>query len=1828
MSYRISLFVLLTLFACSKKSPEDAPLSYPLETARMVSHVSGGVLASTDPIRVRFVSPVVGKSQVGQVLRTRVFRFVPSIDGLATWEDVRTLVFKPNAPLALRTVYSGELSMVDVFPQHKDLKPLIIQFEVAGRELVALEADFELPDANDPQRLVFSGQISFNERADSSAVSDAVALRLGDQRLALYWRVLSDGKTHDFTSAVITRTREAQELAMHIDRADLELSQDYDNTWSLPPLSVLSVVKIEKHTDRDRPRVSIIFSDDLDFGQDIAGLITVDPPQQLQLNALGKTVGVVGDFLYGQSYALTVHPGIRSRWGIALAQPHTETVVFDDIKPRMRFARDGVFLPTSGNRKIRFQTVNVSRVHLKIEKVFESNLVQFLQDERVDGSRGRTRGVYPYRMRRVGVNVVDKKLDIGGEKNVWLQHDLDLDDLISKDEMGLYLIGLTFGAEDMLYGDPVEAAEARQQRRRYRGTDYYNNPYSRGYVYQHGRIYKPVVVSDIGLTHQKAHERYLVYATHLEDARPLPGVTITLRTYQNQIVEQKVTDRNGLADFSPVKSDVFYIEAEKDGQRSFIKPVDMAWNLSTFDTGGQDPAPDGVRAFFYTERGVYRPGDDIHLSAIVRNHNHTFPDGHPVSLAFYNPLGQRVLTQTNRDGKDGFYTFDLSSSADAPTGNWRAEIDVGSRTFNHRVKVETIVPFRLKVFLDPQLAERDRVLKADLRSTYLFGNPAADLKASVDITLRSSPPVFPKFEGFSFVNQAVEFKPITTNIFKGALDKEGKAAVSWQLPSLSEAPSRLSAILRARVLEKGGRPNSTARTVHIDPFEVYVGLHKPDMDYGFTRINASLEVPVVAVTPDGEAAPGRTLMYRVFHNENYWWWEYDSRDQFRLRFKRDFSTKKILETSIISQDHPVPVAFTPEEKGEYLIEVADADGHKASLFIRAYPWGSLPASGRDAGALVLKTDRENYAPGEIAVVSFPVPDTSSVLVTVSRGGNVVHSRWHTPSTRNTAQVEIPITEGMAPNAYVTVSVIQPHRQTANDRPLRMYGIVPLRVVDPNTRLDLTLTAPDELKPDDSFGVVVQTDDGKPAQLTLSVVDEGLLDITQFSTPDPWRAFFSKLRLGLHISDLFGQVIGVNIGDVFKTFAIGGDVALAAYRRDRLHEEQKQRFKSVSLFEGPVATDDQGRAVVSFVMPNYVGSVRIMVVAVRGNAYGSVEKTVPVKTDLMVLPTLPRVLRPGDRVAVPATVFAMRDSLGPVEVAISTEGLLRVDGQARDTIVFQKAGEEDVLFMCTVPNAIGDARVEITATAGDVVTTHTTNLTISPSSPRISADDTREIRPGQAVALPIPDRGISGSNRARLTLHTRPNMKLGNRLLWLVRYPYGCVEQVVSAAFPQLYLKDILMVSDKSNEIAREIDDHINAAIRRLRRFRLSSGALSYWPGRSDPSLWGTLYAGHFLIEANALGYYVPDDLFYSWVQYEQSRALTTRDDLMIRTYRVYLLALANQPALGAMNLLKESSLRDMTDVEKWLLAAAYYRAGSSAIANEILRNAGTLANQDNRWESTFGSALRDRAMILSAMIDFQRWEEADPLADEIALALASEMWYSTQSSSFALLALGKHIRATEGDQPLRLTGSVTLPGGEAVPFDSDSRFYNIDIESGFGQSVRVQLNPESTVTRAFATLEWSGVPLRADAVAESRSLQLDVRWRDDDGFPVYPDTLKQGATFWGHFSVKNTSVAHIREIALTQLLPSGWEIENTRLSGAPMPRWTSNLRLGREAYFDMRDDRATYFFDISPASNTQNFVVKLNAVTVGTFTLPPALVEAMYNNEIKAVVPGRTVVVR
>ncbi|MDE3001442.1 MAG: MG2 domain-containing protein [Gemmatimonadota bacterium] len=1820
------------LAGCASKRNDSGSITYSPETARLVSHVTSDLIRAGDAIRVRFVSPVVPGNRVGKSPERDVFTFVPGINGAVSWEDRRTLLFRPDAPLPFRQKYRGAVDLAALFPQHRNLQPLEFAFHVAGREIVSLNADFELYEKDDPRRVVYKGRVLFSEKTSLEQVRRAGRLSLGREPLALAWTADEEGNTFAFVSDPIARGTDRRELRFSLDGAVLEISRDYRDKRTLAPVTEMKIVKVEGRVDGRQPGLAVEMTDDLDPRQDLRGLIAVDPPMDIRVSAAGRKIHVSGEFEHGRHYTLTIHPGIRSRWGAATASEHTETVEIPDLKPRIRFSEDGMILPTVNRRRVRFRTVNVSQARLRIKQVFDSNLGQFLQSQSLKSGVDRRRDFHSWAVNRVGVGIVDTVLEIGQVRNRWLQHELDLNALLDPSEKGPLLLSLSFKHVDMLYGAPGEAEEAQKQWRWNRQLwDYRSHPFSPGYVNTHGRVFKPVIVSDIGLTYKQAHRQHVVYARDINSAAPMSGVAVTLRTFQNQVAGRGVTDRHGAVTLSGGERDVFYVEAEKDGQKSIIKCNEMAWNLSTFDTGGAATPPDGVRAFVYSERGVYRPGDEVHLSLIARNSEQTFPENHPVTLKLFNPRNQLVLERTARTGRDGFYVFSFRTDPDDPTGNWRARLEVGSRTFDHTVKVETVAPYRLRVRIEPEkenLTPDDEELRLVLASNYLFGNPAAGLDAEVTVDFSHEARKFANYPGFSFTNEAVAYKPSRTRIFKGGLDAEGRARVRWRLPVFGTEPSAVRVRIEATVLEKGGRPNRSRETLALDPYVRYVGVRKPQFDYGYARLGSSLEIPVVLVTAQGEAAPGLPLEYRIYRSTMHWWWEYESRDQFRLKFKTDQYTEQIGSGDLFSQSAPVPLVFTPEERGEYLVEVTDAAGHTAAFFMRAYPWGEAQADPKSAGMLALKTDRKAYVPGDSALVTFPAPRQGAILVSVEQDRRILQTRWHEPDGRpDEFRVSVPVTRDMAPTAYVGVSVLQPYTQTMNDRPIRLYGVVPLNVSDPDTRQEITLRMPGELAPESPFQILVETGDGAPAQFTLAVVDEGLLALTGFAAPDAWQSFYRKRRLGVVTHDVYSHVIGANKGDVFKTFAVGGGFA---YRASQLEPARAKRFKAVSLFRGPIETDAQGRAAVDFEMPDYTGSVRVMAVSASKGRYGKAETSVPVKTDLMVMPTLPRVLGPGDRITVPVTVFAMVDSIGPTVVSIDTEGPVSVVGPARQEIDFSISEEQECSFTLQAAPAVGLARVVVTAAAPDIVADHETDLNVRPSSPRTYASQEQDVRPGQTVRFTVPAGGMPGTNRARVVLRRHPDFGMTHRLLRLVRFPYGCIEQTVSTAFPLLYLNTFLDGVKFAGDATVEIDRFINTAIRKLRKFKLASGGFAYWPGANTVSTWGSLYAGHFLIEAAKLGYHVPQDLMANWMRYEKSRSLTVKDSLMARVYRVYLLALAGEYQIGPMNLLKETGISDMNDTQKWLLAAAYHLAGVERTAAQILIPAGKRVEEYNESGGTYGSGMRDLAIILNTLVMFERWSEADEVAKELGLALASQKWYSTQTTGFMLLSLGKYVRSLDSgeDGPPVIAGTIHLPDGREVPFETDRSAFHVEVKEGFGGDLAVTLDSTSTVTRAFATLDWDGVPLDGDEGETSSKLALTVAWRSDDGAPVDPAELTQGENFWGHFRVRNPSVAReIEELALVQVLPAGWEIDNPRLSDRTAPKWTKRLNLNREEYMDARDHRVMWFFDFKSRRDL-DFVVRLNAVTSGSFRLPATVVEAMYDRSYRATTAGRRVEVK
>ena len=1454
------------------KLPSPESLSHDEATARLVSHATSGLLTPGEPVRVRFQEGALLPEALASPLPASVFSFSPSVSGKLAWEDSRTLIFLPSKALEPRTAYRGTVDLEKLVGKRAENRKLNLFFSVRGREVENLTADLKPADPAKPRFLEYTGSVAFTEAPDKAVLEKAARLEVAGRDVPLVFTEGRNARHFQFTAGPLERTLERKEIVLTLDGKRLGLSATAERRDILEARDRVSLLSVEPADKERQGSFRLVFSDDLAPDQDLTGLVRVEPQVRTSLRKSGKTVLLSGDFKPGSRYQLKVASGVRSRQGAKTDKETERSLKVEDLKPELSFVQGGVFLPTTGDRKIFIRTVNLKRARIEVKKVFENNLVQFLQTEQLSSSKTRNQEFESSALNRVGVTVAAERIEIGETRNVSLVSELDLRKLIAPKDRGVYIVSLNFQREDMLWSTDDNAG------RHYGGDEYYTNPSSDGYLWTRGRIYKPLMVTDLGLTWKAGLDTHTIFVTDLLTASPVRGALVKLMTYQNQTAAEGYTDNEGKIVFSGLGTEVFFVTAERDGQRSVLKSNEMAWNLASFDTNGVEIPGDGIRAYLYTDRGVYRPGDTVHLAALIRNADGTFPENHPVSLKFTNPRGQERYKEAKRSGSDGFYSFSVETKDDDPTGTWNAALTAGGSTFQLPVKIETIVPNRLKVLLDPKpdkLGPEDGELKLGLTSTYLFGAPAAGLDYEATVRFFSREPKFPDRPDYSFMNEILDYPPAELDTVKDRLDETGKAelAWNWSISDLGEPPGALLLQVDARVLEKGGRAVRETKTLPYDPYPYYVGLKKPELAYGYTQIGEDLSVPCVVLDTKGEPAEGKNLTYKIYRNARSWWWEYDSVEAFRVRYKSDAQTVLIKEGELVSKDGPVVIGFKPETWGEYFLEVeiindTPSQGHRAGFFFRASSWGDQ-TGGENEGIMTVKPDRPVYHPGERARITLATPSSGYLLATVEKGDRLLSSSWRRIEGNETT-VEVPITREMVPNAYLSVSLLQPHGKASNDRPLRMYGIAALKVEDASTREELNLKLPEVLRPNQDFTVEVRTGSGGPAQFTVAVVDEGLLDLTRFPSPDAWKSFFAKQRLGLATIDLFSQVLGAYKDDIFRTFAIGGaEEAKSLAERElsgKKEDSRVKRFKPVALFSGVLKTDEQGRGKATFSMPNYLGSVRVMVLSAKGARYGSVSKAVPVRSDIILLPTLPRVFGPGEKIRVPATIFVLEDGIPAVDVEIEAEGPLKITGPKSQRIETAKNSETDVYFELETLAAVGSARVSITAKGGSATTREVTDILVRASSPVLYKSEQITLKPGERRTFSVETGGLPGTNKTKLTIQRRGDLKLGNRLSWLVHYPYGCIEQTTSAAFPQLYLKDFLATSAEN----KAIDANINAAIERIKSFQTPSGGFAYWPGQTEPNPWGTNYAGHFLLEARALGYAVPQDLLDKWVRFQQS----------------------------------------------------------------------------------------------------------------------------------------------------------------------------------------------------------------------------------------------------------------------------------------------------------------------------------------------------------------------
>ena len=758
---------------------------------------------------------------------------------------------------------------------------------------------------------------------------------------------------------------------------------------------------------------------------------------------------------------------------------------------------------------------------------------------------------------------------------------------------------------------------------------------------------------------------------------------------------------------------------------------------------------------------------------------------------------------------------------------------------------------------------------------------------------------------------------------------------------------------------------------------------------------------------------------------------------------------------------------------------------------------------------------------------------------------------------------------------------------------------------------------DEVKPEAPCHVMVSEKNGREMAYTLAIVDEGLLDLTRFRTPDPWQAFNAREALGVNTWDLYNYVVGTYGGRIEQLFSIGGDDAL-----NKGPKAIVNRFKPVVQFAGPFLLKKGEKRQHTYKMPNYNGRVRVMVVAGNGEAYGNTEKSVLVRKPVMLLGTLPRVIGIGEEMVVPATVFATEKGVGDVQVTIACSGNMEVVGEKSHMLHFETVSDKLAQFRIRVKDTPGAGHVKITATGGGEKSVYETDIEIrSVRRPQIKVTPVT-LEAGKSWKGTVGLPGVEGTNSLVLEMSDVQPVNLSTRLSYLLGYPHGCVEQITSKAFPQLYLSG---VASLTREQEQSTEATVKEVIRRLRSYQTVDGSFSYWPGGTAPNAWGTVYAIHFLLEAEKKGYLVPEgmkrnalnDLSRIARNWKPEASYSAESEEMTQAYRLFVLALGQVAEVGAMNRLKES--KTLMSMSRYLLAAGYALVGRPDVSKELVVKTTALTTACSGYDQTFGSDLRDTSIRLMTFCLLGDGKEAALLANEISKTLASDDWLSTQSTAFGLVALSDYMEKYKVSGLMDFSYAVD---GKTKKVSTTQNIWTETLLDKAASSASLELKNTGKST-LFARLVAEGIPAEGKEEAYANGLTLAVSYMDHDGHPVNTSALQQGTNFTAVVTVANSSPRGYSHLVLTEVFPAGWEILNTRfLTGD-----TVDNRVTGVNYQDIRDDRAYSYIDYLPAGKQVTVRINLCAVYPGRFYLPPVYCEAMYDHLVRANTEGKMVTV-
>lgn len=1842
----IVLILLISLLFSLCKNEKNPTKTDPAYTS-YITAFTGDVLSNQSNIKVRLSQSHSG-AVPGDALVEAVFEFSPKIAGQAYWLDAQTIEFRPNEILPSGMLYQAEFKLGKLLKVPSELELFEIQFQVMKQ---SIDVSFQAIKAYNESELkwqMIEGTTLTYDFAKTEALETAISAFQNGKELSMHWQHKDGGKLHYFTIDSVERKTNIGAVVLYWNAKELGIEEEGEKKFEIPSLSDFSVMDV-KVNQGGEASISIQFSDPIEENQDLTGLIYFTPELNIRTLIQDNQIKVFPNQSVTGSYKLTVNASVKNKEAYQLGQIYEKQVSFESLKPAIEIIGEGNILPSSNGLVFPFKAVSLSAVNIKIIKIFEDNIQQFLQKNQISGTD---------ELKRVGRLVYKGELPLNSEEAIdygqWNNFAIDLSSYIEVDPGAIYRIVLSFDKNQSLY--PCDGEDSKLQadivnsnnedwdnpsgyyyyydsgNNSSYGADYNyyerNDPCKISYYLNNGNVVgRNILASDLGIIAKGGHGNHLLIAvTDLRNTLPMSGVEVEIFNFQQQLIETHTTDVNGFIQVDLHKKPYLLI-AKNEKQRGYLRLDDgSALSLSMFDVGGQKNEK-GIKGYMYGERGVWRPGDSLFMTFMLEDKERTLPENHPVVFELYSPRQQLFYRTVATNSVGGIYDFRTATSADAETGLWKAKVKVGGAVFTKNLRIEAIKPNRLKVNLDfgTKLLSKDKTTKGSIEVKWLHGAIAADLKTDVEMKMSPSTNAFPKYKGYSFQDKSRSFYSEAKMVFDGKVDENGKAEMDPQINVGDNAPGMLKANFKIRAFEKGGDFSVNRMSIPYSPYSTYVGVKIPEGKgwNGALYSDEDQVIPIITVDENGDPIDRKGLKVEIYNIYWRWWWESSSDNDLAhyVSNRHEYLLKsETIDTKNGKAQYKMNLGG--HFYGRKYIRVVDPiSGHSTGkeFYVTYNGWGDSGENPGGAEMLTFSTDKKKYQIGESIKVNIPAAKGGRILVSVEIGARIIKSFW-VNLTDDEKDFELEATEEMSPNVYLHLTLLQPHNQSKNDLPIRMFGVQSILVENADSHLHPQISMPKVLEPEKTFKVKVEETNGRKMSYTLAVVDDGLLDLTNFKTPSPWNHFNAKETLSVRTWDMYQYVMGAFTGKMAGLLAIGGD--------ESTNEEggaKANRFKPVVKFLGPFELAANAKNEHEILMPNYVGSVRTMLIAKEGTAYGSVEETSPVKKPLMVLATLPRVVGPGETVVLPVTIFAMDDKIKEVKVKVETNDLFQVLESKKQIIAFERQGDQVVNFQLMVADQIGIAKVKIEVSSGNEKASYEVELDVRAPNPRITDVESAVIEAGQTWATKYSPIGIHGTNTGALEVSSIPPLNLEKRLNYLIRYPHGCIEQTTSAVFAQLYLDNFVELTP---EQTLKTERNIKAALNKLRSFQTYLGGFSYWPGMEDNNAWGSNYAGHFMLEAKKKGYALPPGLLHNWINFQKQKANSwtsegttyyQSESQLTQAYRLYTLVLADEPVLGAMNRLKNRT--DLNVVTRYCLASAYYMIGKKAVAEKMIKDVGVEVKSKNNYSYTYGSEDRNKAMVLEALTMLGEKSNAKVLFDELSSSLASDRWMSTQTTAYSLLAISKFIGSTDlQNMELAFQVKFDKQAAEKIKTKASIKQMELDFENTKERSLSIENTSEKMM---FVRLLLEGIPAVGDTTNAQSHLKMNLTYRDLDGKKINPRNLKQGSDFMVEVEVLHPGLRDgYKNMALTQIFPSGWEIRNMRMDeGFSGPSGSSYT------YQDIRDDRVLTYFDLSRGER-KTFIILLNASYKGNYYLPTTYCEAMYDHDINARISGEWVEVK